>query len=756
VTGGSADDEITFNGDVDAASFEVRGMGGEDTIDASAVTTAGGSFWGGADNDTITGTAAADTFYWNVGEGSDTIAGGDPVTSPGDSLTFGGGFVQLAFDNAGPSYDGTLSASDTSETITFTSIEGLALDATGSSTGLGYDGDMTLQNNPAPGSSQLLLGNGFVLPINSPTGASILELQGGLGDDTFTIAGYDSSWTGGLSYEGLGGHDVVTAQVSLGEHLTPWQSVSFTAETVNLHDVYTTGSQTYTAGTITLASILSSTGSFIQVGGDLILQSSSKVLGTNLTFGDIYTDGNGAWDVQLGSTGSLSVGQVGTAGNPLGYVKFTSSQGDLLPGTIHASEAELGAFGGAVGTSASPVQTFISRLSGYGEDGFHLANSGGPLRIVAPGIFSFDGDIWLQNSGSILVLEDRIETPYGTTTVSALGSSSDIVTGGDHSPAILGWNVFLDAGRDVVAGYNGYGDIVAGESLFLTAGRDFVVDDYTWIEVAQANFPFFVSSPGPGQFPEPVSCAYPPAPGSVFIAGQDIVLDDQLDSDSHILSNGGDLLFQAGRDFIADWGDSGGYIRSLGGNITVEAGNGARLYGPMYSCGGDIAVETFAAPISVGEVLDTTVTYDDGDGDFPLEGDEQLVLSPLSISPMQSPFPQPEPRAVAQGVLTVEGQVFGYEGNTLLGPGNITLIAPPEDATTPTPTFDVTLWDITNRTPEWQWASNYVDLLDGAEEPVPTQDGAAGQPLSTVYRRLNAWFAANTPTQSAVYFYSWR
>jgi hypothetical protein len=104
----------------------------------------------------------------------------------------------------------------------------------------------------------------------------------------------------------------------------------------------------------------------------------------------------------------------------------------------------------------------------------------------------------------------------------------------------------------------------------------------------------------------------------------------------------------------------------------------------------------------------------------------------------------------------------GYPGNGYPYSGSGLLIRdlallpplPPAAALTPEIALPV-LWDVTNRTAEWDWASYYVDPLagEGAETAGPV---GGGEPLANVLNMLNDWFAENTPTQSAVYFYSWR
>ncbi|NBB94802.1 MAG: hypothetical protein GVY16_03590 [Planctomycetes bacterium] len=154
-------------------------------------------------------------------------------------------------------------------------------------------------------------------------------------------------------------------------------------------------------------------------------------------------------------------------------------------------------------------------------------------------------------------------------------------------------------------------------------------------------------------------------------------------------------------------------------------------------------------PTALGAGAQTTgfaVLGGESDNDFPQFG-------PQNISLLNGPSPRngwPYPSLASSGLLVRD-----------LG------LLPPLPPTPPAPTSNVTaggltftgkppvLWDVTNRTPEGDWASDYIDMFAGEGGGVPGQL-AGGQPLVGVLNMLNAWFVENTPTQSAVYFYSWR
>lgn len=695
ITGGQLADELYGgkNGDT------IYGQGGDDLIEGRKGHD---HLYGQAGDDTLIGGDGRDTFYWAAGEGNDVIDGSDPITAPGDTLTVTGGAYGLELDNGGPSFAGSLTGGG--DTATFASIEGFDLTA-GQFESLSYNGDMTLQDNAAVGVSQLLLDSGFVLAFANPADPTVLALSGGAGNNTFTIEGWDAGWTGGLSFNGLGGVDVVDSQEALGSSGSPWTSTWFKAETVNLRDVYTTGRQKYVADTVNLASILKSTGGKVVVKSDLVLEDSAEIYGKRIDLQDIFTDGLDSWNLLLDSTNTLAVGQVGTAADPLGVVDIYQNKGDLLPGgMIYANEAQLHAENGSVGLAGNPVQTSVARLGGSAQSGFYLDNTGSELSVVEHGASEFglyvvSGDLLVTNDATIRVEDSNgyVDVSGGTATFEATGPTSDFITGGDLFPAIVAYDLFITAGRDVLIGSaSGYGDLYVGAGLTVNAGRDYVQDYNSYVDVA---------------------VDIPDRPTTIT-AGRDIVLDDVGAAGGYFASWGGDVLFDAGNDFIADWGATAGIITNDGGLTEIKAFNSAVLNSPFITSvsfvdGGDLIVTTQNGPIFVGY--------------------------PLNSQPGTG------------GTLTVGGPVIGYQGNIFLGAGNIVLNGGlPLSPEIPADLLNDFLgnYDLFQRV-----IATYLEGRQRVVEPTGQTPTTPAGPMGNVYGMMNQYFADSLLRGQTVTFF---
>ncbi len=180
ILGTDFDDEYVIGDDV-AANITVHGLGGNDVIEVesnSALHTR--SIHGGAGNDAIVGSSAADLI--TGGEGNDNIAGNGGLDQlhggDGDDFLMGGDQVDLLFGDAGNDrLQGGLGA----DTL---------LGGTGNDTLLGEAGN------------DLLYGVTDLSSANDPDGLNPRSrdfLSGGLGDDVLHGGDGDDTLVGGLS-----------------------------------------------------------------------------------------------------------------------------------------------------------------------------------------------------------------------------------------------------------------------------------------------------------------------------------------------------------------------------------------------------------------------------------------------------------------------------------------------------------------------------------------------------------------------------
>ena len=92
INGTAGNDSLTGTSSADS----IHGGAGDDTISGGAGND---SLWGDAGNDSIDGGAGADNYYFNVGDGNDTIvSSGGLLTSSADHLKFGAGISMADVD----------------------------------------------------------------------------------------------------------------------------------------------------------------------------------------------------------------------------------------------------------------------------------------------------------------------------------------------------------------------------------------------------------------------------------------------------------------------------------------------------------------------------------------------------------------------------------------------------------------------------------------------------------------------------------
>lgn len=159
------------------------------------------------------------------------------------------------------------------------------------------------------------------------------------------------------------------------------------ADTLNLHDVYTTGSQRYKADTINLGSIWSA-GSTIDVGGSLVLLSDSTIIGSGVTFdGTIDSDiiGPKALTVTDSATTTF-LGEVGGA-NPLGPLSINGGGTAIFHGDVTTRGGQ--SYANAVQVAASA--TFADEASGNIQ--FNTLDGPYEVSVVTGGDVMFDGPV---------------------------------------------------------------------------------------------------------------------------------------------------------------------------------------------------------------------------------------------------------------------------------------------------------------------------------------------------------------------------
>ena len=236
----------------------VNGLGGADTIDASALApnALGLTLRGGADDDTLTGSGGNDTFAWEPGDGSDVVEGGagtDTAAAGGSDAadTFAvspaGGRASVTHSPDGQilDMDGVETASFaprggadlvTLNDLTATDVRKLSVDLAApmgggdaaadgvTVNGTTGDNDVTLRGGPAvlnvtglisplavtdaePSRDRLTLnalaGNDTVDASAVALGAIALTLDGGAGNDTLTGGAGDDTLLGGADDDTL-------------------------------------------------------------------------------------------------------------------------------------------------------------------------------------------------------------------------------------------------------------------------------------------------------------------------------------------------------------------------------------------------------------------------------------------------------------------------------------------------------------------------------------------------------------------------
>ena len=243
-------------------------------------------------------------------------------------------------------------------------------------------------------------------------------------------------------------------------------------------------------------------GSFIDFEhptGDLSLLADGP--GVHLTIA--FTESLGAANFSVGNRAnsaqtpaSLVVQNVETTGRVI-----LVSQGGIVEGADADADADIVAgglvliAGTGIGTPDNAIETRVAALEARtSSGGLTLTNSGdlriGEILFDVEGVRIGSGDMILRNLGTITIsdtITNRyiIESGSGNVTLIAEGYESDILSAPDipDEPGIrlFDGDLLLRAGRDIVLGISGGGDIEVVGEVRMQAGRDVSLLPYAFL-----------------------------------------------------------------------------------------------------------------------------------------------------------------------------------------------------------------------------------------------------------------------------------
>lgn len=478
--------------------------------------------------------------------------------------------------------------------------------------------------------------------------------------------------------------------------------------TLNAGSINTTGSVTLTAstGSISEAGAGTITGAFLRAnsGTSVTLNNAnaiSKVAGTTAAGDFSFTADQSVTVIRLTSidptfginaNGNVTLTTTGVdsgitlpwrvQGNNVsltatGSILADNSQPFFPANKITATNLALSASTG-IGTAALPLQTQVSNLEADTSTGGNFITNGstaaitlniggvdpnlGGVRVTGP---SGSGPVVLTNFGTINILTDgdTVRAQDGVT-VSAQGSTSDVVTGGQLTSGLAAirvpsggsGNLLVQAGQDILAtgasstGVNGSIGAETG-SVTLSAGRDIKID-FSAVgnlssTVATSGLVSLTSGRdlivddqgGVGDFSVATTGA-----GVSATAGRDITIDTggfigAPFSNHPILTAG--VVVSAGRDLLLDHGSflgdfSGTAVTATAGtatvgNITVQ-GSGSEVN----TTGGAINLTTSAAgsfTLAAGSRVDSTLSGPDSNGGpITISADDMTIADSISAS----------------------------------------------------------------------------------------------------------------------------
>ncbi len=275
--------------------------------------------------------------------------------------------------------------------------------------------------------------------------------------------------------------------------------------------------------------------------------------GNSFTFvnsGDLYIDGvittaGGGIDISVIEDPDLYLGallsdpnNITLAANDGAIIDNNGSDKNIETNSLVLSAKHGIGSGNALETEAANLQA-----ENAGSGNIKIDNTG-DLNIFGSGVYNhaIGGNVDLSVASSLWIVDAPVFAG-GSINLIASGVDGDIITGGYLWPAVESFNgnVVMDASRDILIGYNGYGDVYsrAGPGgISLTAGNDIRVSRGTWVFSDTGQIEFNAANDigvlqnswvdsGTGEI--------------LFTSGNDITVADR----SRLISNAGDIDLSA-------------------------------------------------------------------------------------------------------------------------------------------------------------------------------------------------------------------
>jgi hypothetical protein len=322
-----------------------------------------------------------------------------------------------------------------------------------------------------------------------------------------------------------------------------------------------------------------------------------------------------------------------------------------------------------IGSATTPLATDVGNLEAETNTGgiFIVNGAASPTTLNIGGVdpapagvqvTGSSGEISLTNTSSINITTDGdVVRGPGDVTVSALGSTSDVITGGQVTSGLAAigipaggvGNVLVQAGRDIVAGSGSIGSIGAESGdVSLIAGRDLTIDNGSHVGSLsntvttsgpvslQAGRDILVDNEGEAG---DLSALGTVDGGLLVNAGRDITVDHTsgLGDDVNQATSATDIVVTAGRNVLVNNGSFLGNLSSSSLTVTAgttTVGNISGLAGSAFkTAGGAINLTTSAVGVftlSGGSTVDSTTSS--GGGDITISADDMVLdtTSPAS------------------------------------------------------------------------------------------------------------------------------
>jgi Ca2+-binding RTX toxin-like protein len=535
IFGGDGNDVI----DGGTGANTIDGGAGDDTLSSSTVSSSGNSYTGGAGNDTITGNQYSDNYYFNLGDGQDTITDLNGAGFYDDKIYLGAGITTADVSLSRESLDLLISVGAGGDQIRVKEwyangtnrIEELHFDD-----GTVWDVNTLHQNGAVlfgTAGDDILTGlNGLTETIYGLDGNDVIDggtgadtIDGGAGDDTLSS---DFISSGGSTYTGGTGNDTITGgqyhddyHFNLGDGqdtITDLAGSSLYSDKIYLGVGITTADVSLSRESLDL---LISVGA----GGDQIRVKEWYANNTN-RIEELHFDDGTVWDVN----------------------------------TLHQNGAVL------FGTAGDDILTGVDNLNGtiYGLGGNDTINttSGNDT------IFGGDGnDVIDGGTGANTIDGGAGDDTLSSSTVSSSGNSytggagNDTITGNQYSD---NYYFNLGDGQDTITDLNGAG--FYDDKIYLGAG--ITTAD---VSLSRESLDLLISV-GAGGDQIRVKEWY--ANGTNRI--EELHFDDGTVWDVNTLHQNGAVLFgTAGDDILTGLNGLTETIYGLDGNDVIDGGTGA-------------------------------------------------------------------------------------------------------------------------------------------------------------------------------------